>query len=82
MGRNTGGGQRIGAVSSRIQYYNPKTKMYVKFDTENNKIMSCSKNPYKGVRKGDNDKSDKQKDIKVELQDCGESKVKTTKNTK
>ena len=56
MGKNTGEGQRVGAVSGRVQYYNPKTKLYVKCDTETNKIMSCSKNPYKGVRRGNKDK--------------------------
>lgn len=56
MGKNTGNGQRIGAVVNRIQYYNPRTKMYVKFDTENNKILSCSKTPYKGIRNGDKKK--------------------------
>lgn len=55
MGKNTGEGQRIGAVIDRIQYYNPKTKMFVKINTDTNKIISCKKKPYKGVRNGNKD---------------------------
>ena len=69
MGKNTGEGQRKGAVVGRVQHYNPRTDMYVKFDTENHKIMSCSKNPYKGVRNGDKhkqNKSDTQAEPKID----------------
>ena len=52
MAKNTGNGQRIGAVTKRKQYYNPKTQMYVKVDTETHRIMTCSKTPYKGITNG------------------------------
>jgi hypothetical protein len=83
MGKNTGEGQRIGAVTDRVQYYNPKTKMYVKMDTENNKIISCSKNQYKGVRNGSKDCSDKD-DAGTKASDKSDDKqiTKATKTTK
>jgi hypothetical protein len=65
MGKNTGEGKRIGAVTSRIQYYNPKTKMYVKVNTESSKILPCSNVPYKGVRSGDKNKEIKNGEQKI-----------------
>lgn len=81
MGRNTGEEHRIGAVVNRIQYYNPKTKMYVKMNTETNKIMSCSKNPYKGIRNGNKKDQDSDEDIKPIEQDT-EYKQKNKPKTK
>ena len=50
MGRNTGNGTRIGITRNRYQAFNPKTKQYVKFDSETKKIMSSSTKPYKNIR--------------------------------
>lgn len=75
MGKNTGDGQRIGAQIDRVQYYNPKTDMYVKMDTETKKFMSCKKNPYKGVR----NKSKDSKDGKNKSDDKSEKATKTKK---
>ena len=87
MGKNTGEGQRVGAVVDRVQYFNPKTKMYVKMDTENKKIMSCSKNRYKGVRDKTDDKSEIKPetnlaDTKVKSDKSDKTETKTTKTTK
>ena len=50
MGGNTGNGSRKGQIKNRKQVYNSRTKMYVKINTESNRIMSSKKTPYKGVR--------------------------------
>jgi len=49
MARNTKNGTRIGRIKDRIQWYNPKTKKYVKYDKKRKRILSCSNNPYKGI---------------------------------
>ena len=45
-------GQRIGAVRNRIQVFNPKTGLYVKIDTNKNRIIDVktSGGKFKGVR--------------------------------
>ncbi|GAA6817906.1 hypothetical protein HpBTM60_04760 [Helicobacter pylori] len=47
------GAGRRGAVKSRRQSYNPKTKRYVKFDSKSGKIMDVKSDskPFKGVSK-------------------------------
>lgn len=42
---------RKGAIKNRVQTYNQETNRFVKIDTSTGKIISNSKNPYKGVRK-------------------------------
>jgi len=59
MGKNNGEGSRKGAVKNRSQTYNPKTKQYVKRDTNTGKIMSTKNTPYKGVSKDTNAKKAK-----------------------
>ena len=59
MGKNNGEGSRKGAVKNRTQTYNPKTKQYVKRDTNTGKIMSTKNTPYKGVSKDTNAKKAK-----------------------
>ena len=49
MGSNTGDGYRVGAVKDRKQVKNPKTKHYVKIDTNTGKIIASKGTPYKGV---------------------------------
>jgi len=51
MGGNTGNGHRSGQVKGRKQVFNPRTKQYVKLDTETGKIIGNKDTPYKGVRK-------------------------------
>lgn len=45
-------GRRIGAVRHRSQTYNPKTKQYVKRDTETGKFLNVKQDgtKFKGVR--------------------------------
>ena len=49
----TGDNKRIGAVKKRSQTYNPKTKKWVKRDTETGLFLDQKANdePFKGVRK-------------------------------
>ncbi len=49
----TGDGHRNGAVRKRSQIFNPKTKRWVKRDTETGKFIDqkADKKPFKGVRK-------------------------------
>lgn len=44
---------RKGAIKGRAQVFNPKTKRWVKIDTEKGGIVSHkkTKGPYKGVRR-------------------------------
>lgn len=49
MAKNTGDGTRQGMIKDRSQFYNEKTGMYVKRGGDG-KIMSQSKNAYKGVK--------------------------------
>jgi len=55
MARNgkVGDGHRNGAVKKRSQTLNPKTKQWVKRDTETGRFIDVNKNgnPHKGVRK-------------------------------
>ena len=49
-----GDSKRIGAVKKRVQIKNPKTKLYVKIDTEKNRFIDnkAKKNSkFKGVTK-------------------------------
>jgi len=48
-----GDNARVGSVKNRIQVYNPKTKMWVKIDTNKNRIIDVktSGGKFKGVRK-------------------------------
>lgn len=48
-----GDNARVGAVKSRSQIYNPKTKTWTKRDAETGKFMNGKKDgtPFKGVRK-------------------------------
>ncbi len=50
MGKNTGNGGRIGLVKGRRQAFNPKTKKYIKINTDTGKIMKTSYTKFKGVR--------------------------------
>jgi hypothetical protein len=50
MGVNTFDGYRQGSVKDRTQFYNDKTNMWYKRDTETGHILSSSENKYKGVR--------------------------------
>lgn len=47
------GGGRVGAIKDRVQALNPKTKHWVKINTETNLIINqkANKEPFKGVRK-------------------------------
>lgn len=47
-----GDNRRIGAVKSRIQVFNPKTKLWVKINTNTNRIIDVktSGGKFKGVR--------------------------------
>lgn len=49
MAKNT----RVGAVDNRAQYFNPKTKQWVKSSTKDGKFMDVktSGGSFKGVRK-------------------------------
>ena len=51
MGKNTGEKTRKGKVKKRVQTWNPKTKAYVKRDTETGRIMATKETPFKGVAK-------------------------------
>lgn len=45
---------RKGAIKNRSQTYNPKTKSWVKRDTDTGRfidVKTSDKNPFKGVRK-------------------------------
>lgn len=48
-----GDNARVGAVKSRSQTYNPKTKTWTKRDAETGRFMDGKKDgtPFKGVRK-------------------------------
>lgn len=48
-----GDGHRVGAVKQRSQTFNPKTKHWVKRDTETGRFMEqkADHDPFKGVRK-------------------------------
>jgi hypothetical protein len=50
MGVNTGNGARIGVVRNRKQTFNPRTKKFVKLDTESGKILACKNEPFKSIR--------------------------------
>jgi hypothetical protein len=49
----TGDGHRNGAVKKRSQTYNPRTKRWVKRNSENGKFIDqkADDKPFKGVRK-------------------------------
>ncbi len=49
----TGDGHRYGAVRKRSQTYNPRTKRWVKRNSENGKFIDqkADDKPFKGVRK-------------------------------
>lgn len=51
-----GDNRRIGAAKNRIQVYNPKTKLWVKINTNTNKIIDVktSGGKFKGVRTNKN----------------------------
>ncbi|WP_180953668.1 hypothetical protein [Bacillus sp. T33-2] len=52
MARNTGDGNRIGAVKDRSQTYNPKTDTWVKRGEDGRFInVKSDGTPFKGVRK-------------------------------
>lgn len=40
-----------GPIKNRVQTYNDKTRGFVKIDTENNRSLLCSRNPYKRVQR-------------------------------
>ena len=54
MAKNTKDGFRKGSVTSRSQTYNPKTRQFVKRDTETGHFMAAKDKPFKSVRKEDN----------------------------
>jgi len=47
-----GDNSRVGAVRDRVQVFNPRTKLWVKIDTNSNRIMDVktSGGKFKGVR--------------------------------
>ena len=49
MAKNTHNNTRKGAIKNRTQYYNSRTKKYVKKDTKTGQFMSCKSTPYKSV---------------------------------
>lgn len=49
MAKNTLNNTRKGAIKNRTQYYNPKTKKYVKKDNKTGQFISCKSTPYKSV---------------------------------
>ena len=49
MAKNTLNNTRKGAIKNRTQYYNSRTKKYVKKDTKTGQFMSCKSTPYKSV---------------------------------
>ena len=51
MAKNTNNGSRIGVITNRTQTYNPKTKQYIKRNTENGQFISTKATPFKSVRK-------------------------------
>lgn len=51
MAGNTGSGHRKGAVKDRSQYYNPKTKQFVKRDEKTGRFLASKNTPFKGVTK-------------------------------
>ena len=53
MAVNTNDDYRIGSVSNRYQFYNPKTKLWCKCDATTHKIIDCKQDgtPFKGVAK-------------------------------
>lgn len=48
-----GDNRRIGAVKNRVQVYNPRTKLWVKINTNTNRIIEVKTTggKFKGVRK-------------------------------
>jgi hypothetical protein len=55
VAKNTGKDYRKGEVKERSQVLNPKTKQWVKRDTETGRFMDVKEDrePFKGVRKED-----------------------------
>ncbi len=53
VNKPVGDGHRIGAVKQREQVLNPKTKQWVKINTDTNLFMDVKQNgkPFKGVTK-------------------------------
>lgn len=53
VNRPTGDNRRIGAVKNRVQVYNPRTKLWVKINTNTNRIIDVKTTggKFKGVRK-------------------------------
>lgn len=49
MAKNTLNNTRKGAIKNRTQFFNPRTKKYVKKDTKTGQFMSCKSTPYKSV---------------------------------
>ena len=50
MAKNTNNNTRSGQIINRIQFYNPKTKLWYKYNTETKRIMSTKATKFKGVR--------------------------------
>ena len=48
--KNIGTKSRIGQIKDRFQFYNQKTKLWYKYNTETKKIMSTKASKFKGVR--------------------------------
>jgi hypothetical protein len=49
MAKNTHKNTRKGIIKNRSQYYNSKTKLYIKKDNTTGKILSCKSTPYKSI---------------------------------
>ena len=49
MAKNTHNNTRKGIIKNRSQYYNSKTKLYIKKDNTTGKILSCKSTPYKSI---------------------------------
>lgn len=53
MAKRDRSGKLKGAISKRVQVFNPVTKRYVKIDTDRGRIIDHKKTPgpYKSIRK-------------------------------
>lgn len=53
VNRPVGDNARVGAIRNRVQVFNPKTKLWVKIDTNSKRIIDVktSGGKFKGVRR-------------------------------
>nr|QBK88442.1 MAG: hypothetical protein LCMiAC01_01190 [Mimivirus LCMiAC01] len=82
MGKNTGIGYRSGMTKNRCQVYNPRTKKYVKMNTETGRIMACKNEPFKNIRRKGDAKKNTKKNTKKRLIKAESLKKNKTKKAK